>query len=174
MLRLRPYKPCDAKAIIGWCRDKNTYQLWGGELIGPYPLTAEILNDVYLARNGLCAEPDNFYPFTACEGDEIVGHFIIRYPAGDARVLRLGWVIVDSGKRGKGYGRQMLGLGLRMAFDIMGAEKVTIGVYAQNEPGFRCYQSLGFTQVGTRDTVVGGEAWQVAEMEMTREQYEQN
>ena len=96
MLRLRPYKPCDAETVIGWCRDQKTYQLWGGELIGPYPLTADKLNEVYFARNGLCAEPDNFYPMMACDENGPAGHFIIRYPTGDPRVLRLGWVIVDT------------------------------------------------------------------------------
>ena len=67
MLRLRPYKPCDAGTVIGWCRDQKTYQLWGGELIGPYPLTADKLNEVYFARTGLCAEPDSFYPVMACD-----------------------------------------------------------------------------------------------------------
>ena len=171
MLRLRPYKPCDADAIIGWCRDQKTYHLWGGELIGPYPLSAETLNEVYFARNGLCAEPDNFYPFMAFDGNEPVGHFIIRYPGGDPRVLRLGWVIVDAARRGQGIGRQMLGLGLKMAFEIMGAEKVTIGVYAQNESGYRCYRALGFQSVSTRDTTVGGETWPVVEMEMGKTQY---
>ena len=65
----------------------------------------------------------------------------------------------------------MLGLGLKMAFEIMGADKVTIGVYAQNEPGYRCYRALGFQPVSTRDTTVGGETWQVVEMEMDKTQY---
>ena len=171
MLRLRPYKPCDAKAIARWCWDEKTYQLWGGELIGPYPLTADMLNEAYYARNGLCAEPDNFYPMMACDETGPAGHFIIRYPTGDPLVLRLGWVIVDNGRRGQGIGREMLGLGLKMAFDVMRANKVTIGVYAQNEPGYRCYRALGFQPVSTRDATVGGQKWQVVEMEMGKTQY---
>ena len=44
MLRLRPYKPCDAESIVSWVSEKETFQRWGGELIGEFPITAEVLN----------------------------------------------------------------------------------------------------------------------------------
>ena len=72
MLRLRPYKSCDADLIAEWIKDKKIFQNWGGE--------------------------------------------------------RFGWVIVDDTLRGKGYGKEMLLLGLKYAFDIFKVERVTIGV----------------------------------------------
>lgn len=46
--------------------------------------------------------------------------------------LRLGFVIVDDTKRGKGYGKEMLSLAVKYAFEIFKAEKLTIGVFANN------------------------------------------
>ena len=46
----------------------------------------------------------------------------MRYINGDPKVIRFGWVVVDSSVRGKGYGTNMLRLGLKAAFEILGAE----------------------------------------------------
>ncbi|MBR1441007.1 MAG: GNAT family N-acetyltransferase, partial [Lachnospiraceae bacterium] len=51
--------------------------------------------------------------------------------------------------RGSGYGTQMLSLGLKYAFEILGVSKVTIGVFENNEPAHKCYQKLGFRDVET-------------------------
>ena len=71
----------------------------------------------------------------------------MRYTGGDSRQLRFGWVIVDDTLRGKGYGKQMLTLGLEYAFDILKVDRVTIGVFENNEPAYLCYKKAGF--VGT-------------------------
>ena len=61
-LQLRPYKPCDAEAIVRWIRDENALRLWSSDRFGDFPITAEDINRKYLLHNGDCAEPDNFYP----------------------------------------------------------------------------------------------------------------
>ena len=86
----------------------------------------------------------------------------MRYINGDKKVIRFGWVIVDSSVRGKGYGTKMLRLGLKYAFDILGAEKITIGVFENNAPAHLCYKKVGFADVD----VVKGEPWDIIEMEI--------
>ena len=164
MLKLRPYKSCDAEIIAKWVQDKNVFMIWGGERFGDYPINAEIIDRKYRLDNGDCAEPDNFYPWTAFDDNGVVGHFIMRYINGDHKVIRFGWVIVDSSVRGKGRGTEMLRLGLKYAFEILGVEKVTIGVFENNTPAHKCYQKVGFADVG----VVKDEPWNVIEMEIQR------
>ena len=147
MLRLRQYKSCDAEKIVSWLQDKDVFEKWGGSRFDGFPITAEQLDDKYMKNNGDCVEADNFYPMTACDGDEVIGHFIMRYLNGDPKILRFGWVVLDDKKRGKGYGKAMLKLGLTYAFEILQAEKVTIGVFANNPPAYHCYKSLGFNEV---------------------------
>ena len=56
----------------------------------------------------------------------------------------------------------MLRLGLKYAFDILGAEKITIGVFENNAPAYLCYKKVGFADVD----VVKGEPWDIIEMEI--------
>ncbi len=164
MLKLRPYKGCDAQAIAKWVQDKDVFTVWGGERFGDYPVTADVIDEKYRKHNGDCTEPDNFYPWTAFDDNGAVGHFIMRYINGDKRVIRFGWVVVDSSVRGKGYGTEMLRLGLKYAFEILGAEKVTIGVVENNTRAHQCYKKVGFADVG----VTEDERWNIIEMEINK------
>lgn len=154
MLRLRPYKPCDAKEIVTWCQSEEIFHKWGGAHFGEYPINAEIMNHVYFEKNGNCTESDNFYPITAFDEDEICGHFIMRYIHGDNRIIRFGWVIISPDHRSKGYGKEMLSLGIKLAREIYRAEKLSIGVFENNVPAYYCYKSLGFKEIETINNVI--------------------
>ena len=172
MLKLRPYKPCDAETIISWCKDEVCFRRWTSDRYDKYPITAQDMNHKYLDLNGDCAETDNFYPMTAFDETGPVGHLILRYTDGEKKHIRFGFVIVDDTKRGKGYGKQMMRLAQKFAFDIFKAEKVTLGVFENNLPAYRCYQAAGFRQVEESSVcMVNGEAWKIVEFEMTKEEY---
>jgi RimJ/RimL family protein N-acetyltransferase len=165
MLRLRPYKSCDSGIIEKWIQDKDVFMKWGGERFGEFPISARIIDDKYTLNNGDCAEEDNFYPWIAFDDENgVVGHFIMRYINGDNRILRFGWVVVDDKIRGKGYGTEMLRLGLKYAFEILKADVVTIGVYENNDRAHNCYKKLGFTD----KEIVEKEPWNVIEMEIKK------
>lgn len=171
MMRLRPYKSCDADLIAEWIKDKKIFQNWGGERFGNYPVTSNVIDEKYSRNNGDCVEPDNFYPWTVIDDDNrVVGHFIMRYIGGDNRKLRFGWVIVDDTLRGKGYGKEMLLLGLKYAFDIFKVERVTIGVFENNKSAYWCYRKVGFIET----EIVQGEPWNIVEMEITKSRYYEN
>ena len=55
---------------------------------------------------------------------------------------------MDPEIKGKGYGRQMLSQALCYAFQILGMQTVTLGVYSDNAAARRCYESLGFKETG--------------------------
>ena len=167
ILRLRPYKKEDSRLIASWLKDEDIFWKWGGERFGEYPISAEDIDEKYYNANGDCAEPDNFYPQVAFGNDGAVGSFIIRYINGDHDTVRFGWVIVDDSKRGKGYGKRMLELGLQYAFKILKAKKVTIGVFENNTPAYACYKSLGFKEIEGEEPVIRdikGEKWKLIEL----------
>ena len=174
MIRLRSYKNCDAKIITTWLKDKATYINWSGERFGDFPVTAESINSKYQNHNGGCSESDNFYPMTALDNNEIVGHLIMRYINEDKSILRFGWVIVDSNKRGKGYGKRILALSLKYAFEIFMAKKMTIGVYEDNLPAYCCYKAVGFHETVSADyeyDEINGQKRKIIELEITRDKY---
>ncbi|MBQ8246853.1 MAG: GNAT family N-acetyltransferase [Lachnospiraceae bacterium] len=156
MLRIRPYKSADAETILSWCWEERAFYQWTAGVMGEYPVTVKEFGFV-----------ENLMAFTAFDENGIQGFFTMRNPRESLEELRLGFVIVDPDKRGKGYGKAMLELGLKYAFDIYGARKVSLGVFENNLPAYHCYKAVGFEDV-VLDTVetyfVLGEEWKCREL----------
>ena len=166
MLRLRPFRSPDAKKIISWTSEQTEFYKWSAGILGDYPVSEKRLLE------GVSGRENNtgYFPFVAFDESGPVGFFTARTPGDDDRKLRFGYVIVAPLKRGMGYGRQMLTLGLKFAFEIYGADEVSLGVFDNNWPAFHCYQSLGFKETGSRETrVLCGETWTDIEMVIQKE-----
>lgn len=170
MLRLRPYKPCDAEKIAGWIKTEEALFKWSADRFEKFPVTAADINRKYISNNGDCPEPDNFFPVTAFDESGVIGSLILRYTDSDKKTLRFGFVVVDDSRRGRGYGKEMLRLALRFAFDVFGAERVTLGVFDTNPIAHACYKAVGFNDVGSECNPMcfNGEPWNIVEMEILR------
>ena len=106
---------------------------------------------------------------TAFDESGVVGHLIMRFTDDNKKELRFGFVIVDDTKRGKGYGKEMLQLSIQYAFQILKVQKITLGVFENNEPAYRCYKAVGFKDVLLEECHyyhVLGEDWKCLELEM--------
>ncbi len=172
ILKLRPYKPSDAQSIVSWIKDERAFHKWCSDRFGAYPITAEDINYKYLECNGDCEEPDNFYPMTLVDESGPVGHLILRYTNKEKSVIRFGFVIVDDSKRGKGYGKRMLQIAIRYAFDMLKAEKITLGVFENNPSAYYCYKAAGFREIPMEKEFIFeilGEQWKCIELEVNRE-----
>ena len=157
MLRLRPYNKNDAQTILSWINDEKAFYKWTAGVLGDYPISVEQFNTV-----------SNLMAFTAIDDNGIVGFFTMRRPNESFEELRFGFVIVDLEKRGQGYGKKMLKLGLKYAKEIFGASKVSLGVFENNESAYYCYKAVGFEDV-PQDEIekysVMGEEWNCLELE---------
>ena len=163
MLRLRPYKSCDAETIVSWIKDEYAFRQWCADRYDHYPITASDINDQYNSHS----EDDWFYPMTAFDESGVVGHMIMRFTDDAKSVLRFGFIIVDVAKRNHGYGKEMLHLALRFAFGILKARMITLGVFENNPAAYHCYRSAGFREAQMEPGYyhVMGEAWKCIEME---------
>ena len=171
-LRLRPYKPQDAGRIVSWIQDERALRKWSADRYGAYPITAEDINYKYLECNGDCKDSDNFYPMTAVDANGPVGHLILRYTNAEKTVIRLGFIIVDDSKRGMGYGKRMIQMAIQYAFEMLKAEKITLGVFENNPPAYHCYKAVGFREIAKEQELVFeilGEKWKCIEMEINKE-----
>ena len=158
MIRLRPYNANDADKILSWSKDERAFYKWSAGVLGEYPITKEQFGFV-----------NNLMAFTAIDDDNLVGFFTMRRPTESYDVLRFGFVVVDPEKRGKGYGKAMLQLGVKFAKEIYGAKKVSLGVFENNQSAYFCYKAAGFKDIVLEKTekyVVLGEEWKCLELEM--------
>ena len=170
MLRLRPYKECDAKTIVSWIKNEFSFRQWCADRYESYPITADDINAHYDAF----AHSDSFFAMTAFNESGIVGHLIMRFTDKDKKILRFGFIIVDNKKRGQGLGKEMISLSLKYAFEILKAEKVTLGVFENDPAAYYCYKSAGFKDSKDSNCEyynVLGESWKCLEMELTISEY---
>ena len=155
MIRLRPYLDIDAERILSWQRDEESFYKWSAGMLGSYPP-----NRKQFDRLGALMR------FTALDENEPVGFFTLRNPGESLEEVRFGYVVVDPEKRGRGFGRQMLLLGLIYARYIYRASRASLGVFEHNEPAVRCYLAAGFRDTGKRELyTLKGESWTCIEME---------
>ena len=160
MMTLRPFNINDAPTILSWCKDKHAFRLWSADRYEGFPAQPEEMMRQY--------KGDNMYPLTAIVGEEIVGHILLRHPSEDKSVIRFGFVIVDDSRRGKGYGKQMLNLAINHAQLELGANRITLGVFCDNNSAVECYKSVGFRISGTDAYMIDGEEWNGYEMELKK------
>lgn len=160
MLRIRPYKETDKNIILSWCKDEKSFYQWTAGILGNYPVKTDKFDFV-----------EKLMPFTAFDETGIIGFFTLRNPGESFDELRFGFVILKPELRGKGYGKEMLRLGIKFAFEIYGANKVSLGVFENNPSAYFCYKSVGFKDV-VLDNVekyrIFGEEWKCKELIMDR------
>ena len=144
MIRLRPYKPSDAAYLLKWWEgaDEERFVKWScGKF--DYPLSKEQL-DTYFAT--WCLEEESGWLMTAMDDSgKPVGHFIMRLADYEESSIRLGFIVVDPGARGMGYGKEMISQALKYAFDVVGMKKASLGVFENNPQAKACYEGVGFT-----------------------------
>lgn len=166
-ISIRPYKPSDAAVITSWLKSEYLMRQWCADRYEHYPVTPEDMN-AYHARyiDGQCSRA-----LIMTEGDDIVGYITLRTPAGNPTEQRLGFVIVDDSKRGRGLGKALVSMAVKYAFDTLGAMKVSLGVFENNQSAIHCYEAVGFHRLSLPETESYeclGETWNCIEMEVKK------
>ena len=144
MMRLRPYKPSDAQHLLSWWTEvsEDIFVMWSNGKF-EYPLTMEQLDSYFQTW---CLEEEHGWLMTALDENGVpVGHFIMRLADYQEESIRFGFIIVDPQSRGKGYGKEMIRLALKYAFEVLGMKRATLGVYEHNPSAKACYEAVGFT-----------------------------
>lgn len=140
MLRLRPYKSSDGKYILKWFSNEEMFTKWSANKF-LYPLTEQQLIDYEKKYS------DDEFSWIMVAVDSTgrpVGHLLMRKADYINNSIHLGFIIVDSAQRGKGYGKEMLSLALKYAFEIINVSRVTLCVFENNKGAHQCYKSVGF------------------------------
>lgn len=163
-LTLRPYQPSDAAVITSWLKSEYLMRQWCADRYERYPVTPEDMN-TYHARY---IDGQHSRALTMMDGDDVVGYVTLRTPAANPEEQRLGFVIVDDSKRGRGIGKSLVTMAVKYAFETLGATKVSLGVFENNPSAINCYEAAGFHRVSLPETESYeclGEMWNCIEME---------
>ena len=163
-LTLCPYQPSDAAVITSWLKSEYFMRQWCADRYERYPVTPEDMN-TYHERY---IDGQRSRALTMRDGDDIVGYITLRVPADNPMEQRLGFVIVDDSKRGRGLGKVLVTMAVKYAFETLGATKVSLGVFENNPSAIHCYEAAGFHRVSLPETESYeclGETWNCIEME---------
>ena len=110
-LTLRPYQLSDVAMIASWLKSEYLMRQWCADRYEHYPVTPEDMN-TYHERN---IDGQHSRALTMTDGDDIVGYITLRIPADDSTEQRLGFVIVDDSKRGRGLGKTLVSMAVKYA-----------------------------------------------------------
>lgn len=166
-LTLRPYKPLDAAVITSWLKNEYLMRQWCADRYEHYPVTPEEMNTYY----DRYIDGQRSRALTMVDNGDIVGYITLRNPADNPTEQRLGFVIVDDSKRGRGLGKVLVSIAVKYVFEALGATKVSLGVFENNPSAIHCYEAAGFHRVSLPETESYeclGEVWNCIEMEMKK------
>lgn len=141
MIRLRPFKPQDAVETARWFgSDERAFMMFTA---GRYSFPLK--GDEMVSRHyGFEKDNDAFMMSALDEEGRLTGHFIFRNADYLRNSIHMGFIIIAPEKRGKGIGREMVTKATQYAHDILGMERITLGVFEENERAYKCYLSCGF------------------------------
>ena len=94
-----------------------------------------------LTRQGLL-----FWRLILCE-ERYIGSVWLEKDTHSSDTASLGIFILDEPLRGKGIGREVIGLAIDEAAQTLHIRQVELNVRADNPRAFRCYEKCGFAQV---------------------------
>lgn len=101
---------------------------------GQYPFTVEQVRHLSEIRKALSVLTD---------GNKVAG-FANLYDFSDNQRAFIGNVVIDTGLRGQGLGRNLVQYMLKLAFSEYALHEVHISVFSDNTPALLLYSSLGF------------------------------
>lgn len=167
-LSLRPYRPTDATAITSWLKSEYLMRQWCADRYERYPVAPDDMN-AYHARY---IDDLRSRAMTMTDGNDVAGYITLRTPAdGNPTEQRLGFVIVDNSKRGRGLGKALVRMAVDYAFHELGATKVSLGVFENNPSAIHCYEAVGFRRVDTpqkESYQCLGQTWPCIEMTLDK------
>lgn len=167
-MRIRPYiENKDYEHLVQWVDDERIHALWCANRI-PYPITRD--NFRALLEKNAMEWTDSAYVATDDSG-RALGFFCYSVNT-EENTGFLKFIITDKRERGKGYGKKMLRLALKYAFEITNVELVQLNVFAGNERARHCYEQVGFVErsVAVDAFSYKDELWSRCNMVVSREE----
>lgn len=142
---LRPYRREDLSAVLTWVNDEDTIRYLGDFFVKPYTEknAEDYLDSVMAGSSGRAA-----FVIADKETEAYIGQIDLMDIDQHARQATIGVIIAKESSRGRGIGREAIGLICRYGFRMLGLNRLQLMVYAENTRARRCYAACGFAEEG--------------------------
>ncbi|MFZ5966223.1 MAG: GNAT family N-acetyltransferase [Bacillota bacterium] len=176
MIKLDLLEKEDLKKIIEWNTNKSADDLllWAGPIYN-YPLTLAQVESYFL--NEVKKDNSNIfvYKIRLVNTDQVIGTVELREMDKNNKIGRIGRFLIGEEKnRGKGIGKKVLKEVLRIGFEDMKFEKITLGVFDFNQSAIKCYESAGFSKERLLENArkSSTDYWNLYEMAISRVEWQ--
>lgn len=142
MITLEKFTVEDFERLISWIKSEDDLILFAGPIFR-FPLTNEQLSEY------INSDVRKVYKVVDSDSHEVIGHCElndINKNSKSARVCRV--LVGDPANRNKGYGRKMLQKLIKVAFDELSLNNLTLKVFEKNDSAVKCYKNCGFEVKG--------------------------
>ena len=175
MIKLEHLEKGDLRKIVEWNANKSAEYLlqWAGPIYS-YPLTIKQVEDYFF--NNVKNNSNIFvYKIRLIDTDKIIGTIELRE---NETINKNAWVcrflIGEENYKGKGIGTQVLKETLRIGFEDLKFEKISLRVFDFNHGAIKCYENAGFVKEkfieNARKAAIG--YWNLYEMSISKTQWQ--
>ena len=170
-IRLIPFDESDFDQLIAEIPDARFLLQWAGPKY-LFPLDIGQLNDTLEKTAG---EKPLFRVYKAVLTNtiEVIGHIQLLNVDYRAATCILGRVLIFSNYRGKGFGRELVNLAVKYAFENLGLREITLNVFDFNTKALALYENIGFIECEQKNGAqeFQNELWKSVKMKLTRDQW---
>ncbi len=139
---LSPMNVEDAETYVKWLND---FSVTDGIGTSNKMMSLEIEKE-WISQNS------NQYQFAIVrlEDDQLMGNCSIHGLDLSRHTAEVGLFIGDEENRNKGYGQDVLNILLDYGFNYLNLNNIMLKVFSFNERAIRCYEKVGFKEIGRR------------------------
>lgn len=146
LVRLRAYEKSDLEAVMKWINDEEVTSFLGGTLFRlPVSSVAEAR---YIEGNTDPASVNKVMVIETLANPRYIGATDLHAIDWYNRHAEIGIVIGDKSCWSKGYGSDAMRLMLRLAFDRLNLNRVSLRVFDYNGRAISSYEKCGFVREG--------------------------
>jgi RimJ/RimL family protein N-acetyltransferase len=172
MIRLEFLEREDLNKIVEWNKDKSKDFLY--QWTGPwyqYPLTVNQIEDRIINKANMSNSDLYVFKIILNETNEMIGTIeLFKIDRNMGTAVAGKFLIGDESQRGRGLGKQILKELLRIGFDELGLNTISLNVFDFNTGAIKCYESVGFVKKNYSEKVYNSENgfWNLYEMYISR------
>ena len=171
LIKLQIFDENDFNQLIAAVPDARFHFQWAG-IRYIYPLDFSQLKDTLAKTTG---EQPSFKVLKAIRSNtsETVGHIQLMDIDYSSASCVLGRVLIFPDHRGNGFGKAMVRLTVKDAFENLGLHEITLNVFDFNESAIATYKSIGFIdyQLIKGALKFRNESWNIIKMKLNKDQW---